>query len=551
MAEPAAAPAPHRRRALVGLLLLAAALRLLSWQRATMMTNDGPDFLWQAQRLLDGDAAAALAHPYHPGYAALSAAAALLTRDVLAGALLVSVLSGVLATWAAVAAARELWPARPRAALAAGLLACVHGASLSHTADVRSDGLYLALFAGTCALLLAAARRGGWRWAAAGLAAGLAYLTRPEGLFLVLPAALALVGAARAAGAGRALAGGAAFLAGLALLSLPYLTFIRQHTGTWAISMKPSLSAAGLAGGGAIATLPPGCPLASALVPRAGRSTAAPGVTESPALGPTPAAASVVEAVGDVASAREPAPPAAGDAAREIDAGDARRGLSPGEASPARSLAEAARTLASAARWDVIVLAALGVALAWRGRRRALLAGLLVLAAWLAAAALHARASGYLGQRHMLGPVQLLFPAAGLGLLALWESRRLRAPARFIAGGIVVLAAFGGAKDRHRDDAGRLRALELARGATTPDQALVVHRRKDGWYAQRPVVVVELPCRDEDLAATMARENAVLLVLEEDQLRRDAPHWLDGSRFAEVARFSAGDEVALVLQPRD
>lgn len=551
MAEPAAAPVPPGRRALVGLLLLAAALRLLSWQRATMMTNDGPDFLWQAQRLLDGDAAAALAHPYHPGYAAFAAGAALLTRDVLAGALLVSVLAGVLATWAAVAAARELWPARPGAALGAGLLACVHGASLSHTADVRSDGLYLALFAGACALLLAAAQRGGWRWAAAGLAAGLAYLTRPEGLFLVLPAALALAGVARMAGARRARAGGAMFLAGLALLSLPYLAFIRQHTGTWAISMKPSLSAAGLAGDGAVATLPPGCPLASALVPRADRSPAAPGATEAPSPGPAPAAASGVEPVGDPAAARAPAPPAAGDAAREIDEGDARRGLSPGQAGPARALAEAARTFASAARWDVIALAALGAALAWRERRRTLLAGLLVLAAWLAASALHARASGYLGQRHMLGPVQLLFPVAGLGLLALWETRRLRVPARVVVGGIVLLAAFGGAKDRHRDDAARLRALELARGATTPDQALVVHRRKDGWYAQRPVVVVELPCRDEDLAATMARENAVLLVLEEDQLRRDAPHWLDGSRFAEVARFTAGDEVALVLQPRD
>ncbi|MBM3985733.1 MAG: hypothetical protein FJ296_08630 [Planctomycetes bacterium] len=183
-----------------------------------------------------------------------------------------------------------------------------------------------------------------------------------------------------------------------------------------------------------------------------------------------------------------------------------------------------------------------------RARR---LAGALVLAAWVVAAAAHARASGYLGQQHMLGPVQLLFPAAGLGLLALWDAGRFRVLARGAAGVMVLLAAFGGVKDRHRDNTARVNALALARVLTTPDQNIVVHRRKDGWYAQRRVVVVELPCRDEDLAATMARERSALLVLGADKLARDAPHWLDGSRFAEVGRFTLEDETVLVLRPRN
>jgi hypothetical protein len=142
---------------------------------------------------------------------------------------------------------------------------------------------------------------------------------------------------------------------------------------------------------------------------------------------------------------------------------------SPGEASPARALAQAARTLVSAARWDVLVLAALGAAAAWRTRRSALLAGALVLVAWIAAAAVHARSSGYLGQRHMLGPVQLLFPVAGLGLQVLWDAGRLRLAARVAAGAVVLLAAFGGVKDRHHDDAARIDALALARDLTTPE----------------------------------------------------------------------------------
>ncbi len=532
MAEPAPAPAALRRRTVAGLLLLVVALRLLSWRNATMMTNDGPDFLWQAQRLLDGDVAAALAHPYHPGYAAFSAAAALLTRDVLAGAVLVSILAGVLATWAAVAAARELLPERPRAAMAAGLLACVHSTSLTHTADVRSDGLYLALFAAACALLLAAVRRGGWRWAAAGTTAGLAYLTRPEGLFLVLPAALALVGAARAAGARRALAGGAAFAAALLLLATPYVLVIRELTGQWALSMKPSLAAAGFSGEGAVATLPPGCPLASSMVRRADRGRSAPGPAST-----TPAA--------------QPAtPPAAAAVVRGPDGEDSRADQRPGETGIPRAVAESGGQLVSSARWDILVLALLGSAAAWRIGRAALLAGLAVLAAWVAAVTLHAWASGYLSQRHMLGPVQLLFPVAGAGLLAVWDATRWRAAARVSAVFAVALLAWGGIKPRHNDDAARLAGLAMARTATTAEQSLVVHRRKDGWYAGRRVIVVELPCRDDELRATMARENAALLVLEEDQLLHDAPHWLDGTQFAEIGRFTVGDETVLVLRPR-
>jgi hypothetical protein len=45
------------RRMLWELLAATAALRAVAWHNATVMTSDGPDFLWQAQRLLAGDAA--------------------------------------------------------------------------------------------------------------------------------------------------------------------------------------------------------------------------------------------------------------------------------------------------------------------------------------------------------------------------------------------------------------------------------------------------------------------------------------------------------------
>lgn len=249
-------PPPASARTLAGLLLLAAALRLVAWMGAPMMDDLGPDHLWLAQRLLAGDSDAVARHPCPPGYAAATAALALALRDVHAGALLVSILSGVLATWAAWSLARDLLPAAPRAAVGASLLACVHGASVTRSSDIHAESLGLALFAGTCALLLGAVRRGRWRWPLAGTALGLALVTSPAGLPLLLAAAAALVGAAWRLGPRTALA--AACLAAPAIL-LP--------------AALPGDASVTRGVGAPRDELPPDCPLASPVVPSGNTAT--------------------------------------------------------------------------------------------------------------------------------------------------------------------------------------------------------------------------------------------------------------------------------------
>lgn len=497
------------RRMLWVVLAATAALRAVAWHNATVMTSDGPDFLWQAQKLLAGDAASALSHHYHPLYAALAAGCALvLGGSVVAGAVFVSIAAGVAAVAAVYALARRALPGRPDVALCAALLAAVHSTSVTHTSDVRNDGLHAALVVVTIATLFAAYERGRWRWVAAGAMAGLAYLTRPEALFVVVPALMAAAAAGARRGPRAALGGALAFLLALGLVASPYVLALHGLTGRWMISMKPSIAHAGLEEADASQPLPPDCPLASPVVP-------------SPGHGGAHATAS----------------------------GDDERHVATAGGSLARDARDVSEAALSAARGDMLALALLGLPAFWR-RRRLLLAWLIVLLGWVALAFVHQHASGYINDRHILVAAIFVLPVAGGGYLALWNAPRATVLMRVVCLMLIALVTTGAVKRRHPDQVPRLEALAFAREHTSPSERLVVHRRKDGWYASRPVVVLTLPCEDRDLLDTMRREHATLLVLDEADVRAAAPHWLDGSLFDTVARFGQGQETVVVLALR-
>ncbi|MCZ6464458.1 MAG: glycosyltransferase family 39 protein, partial [Proteobacteria bacterium] len=237
-------PAGRELRWLAAILLAAAALRVVAWWRTAVLFDDGPIFLYIAEAIGEGDWSSALAHPYHPLYPLLTWLAKGVAGTLEGGAVLVSVVAGtasVAALWAFLRAAFD-----PRTALVGAALIAVHPNALAFSSDVQSDGLYVALFLGGVALLwraLDGARPelAGW----AGLAAGLAYLTRPEGLGVVL------VGSALAAlrvGSGRwQLAFTARWLAalglGVAIAIAPYVVALRVETGHWLITQKMSPAA--------------------------------------------------------------------------------------------------------------------------------------------------------------------------------------------------------------------------------------------------------------------------------------------------------------------
>ena len=182
-------------RRLILIVVVAIVVRVLAWRSASQLAADGADYLWQAQRLAAGDIAAALSHPFPPLYALSIAAGAIFTGDLPWAGVLVSVMAGVLIVLAVHGLARLALPDRRDVACGAALLAALYPPIVLLTSNVTADGLFLAFFLIAMRLLFAGEQSGKLRLRLFGVGVflGLAWLTRAETAFLLLPVVAWLV----------------------------------------------------------------------------------------------------------------------------------------------------------------------------------------------------------------------------------------------------------------------------------------------------------------------------------------------------------------------
>lgn len=182
---PADSASRFHRGELAGWFLLALVTRALVAARTAMPGRDGASYLWMADKMAEGDFAAAFGTVFHPGYpllvAPLVAAGIDTTRAAQAlGAVLAAVavvpLAALTLRWFGIAAARAA-----AALYVGGLWLC------RYPAECLSEGpFYLAVATWAAATFASPPRP---RLSA--LAAAAAYWLRPEGLALAVAAALA------------------------------------------------------------------------------------------------------------------------------------------------------------------------------------------------------------------------------------------------------------------------------------------------------------------------------------------------------------------------
>jgi 4-amino-4-deoxy-L-arabinose transferase-like glycosyltransferase len=482
--------------ALLLLLLAAGALRWLAWLRTAVLFNDGPRFLQMAQRIAAGDWGHALNETYHPLYPAAVALTHGVVADWETAAVLVSVAGGVASVLFLFLFVRDAF-GTPTDWAAAALLT-VHSRMIEFSADVQSDGVYMAFFlAGMWLAWRALRTRSLGSAAAAGIAAGLAYMTRPEGLGIAVVAGG--LGAARVVrgrwAVGTGLRWGTALAVGVLLCVGPYLVALRAHTGVWTLSSKRSVAI--LTG----AELEEEAPAPSAL--------------------PWPAGAP-----GEPAGASRAAPPAPASAP-------------PAEAGPgALALGiQLLHTASSSLRYTTLFFLAIGLALARgrpgdRGRFVLALIGLygVVLFALLAEV-------GYVSRRHTFPPLVPLIGYAGMGVVAVgqWAQTRLRAARRqgpapvgsraALLLGIGLMAApalWNQIEPKRLDKLAERRAAEWLRdhGRAGPASAPVAAgRQRVGYYAGAPY----LPLGDvppEQLPAYLRAHGARYAILGEPDIAR-------------------------------
>jgi 4-amino-4-deoxy-L-arabinose transferase-like glycosyltransferase len=585
-------PAVARKR-LALIVVLAVLLRILAWSGTVQMASDGADSLWQAQRLQAGDIAGALSHPDPPLYALAIVAASFLTRQLVWAAVLVSIVSGVLIVFAVHGLARLALPGRRDVACGAAALAALYTPVVVATGNVTSDGLFLALFLIALRLLFAGEQSGRLRLRlfGVGIFLGLAWLTRAEAAFLLLPVVAWLIAGLvrRESRRHRPMPPRGVYLraAGLCLLGLliavaPYAVLLHRHSGSWS-SIIARASGLGL-------IEPPAAPLDSPLgSPRVGVVTEGepapsswlPADTHRLALALESRFASTIaeHSSKDGPEASNPAAPpvagADGSAAAKSTTSAPDAAPADGQSQPPQrplrpmqrvlrgaqtyfaAYAQAAATLAHLLGPGLLLLAAVGLPTVLR--RRALLCSMLVIlqAGWVALAAAQIMTRGTLLSRDLLGPALLVLPVAGAGVAWLWGELR-RFPNRSVGqhwlGRTLVLlvvalegVALAGTLLR-TDSTARLAALHWAREHSTPGERVGVIERRDAWYVQRPILTVGRPADGNALAAELQRQEVRLLVQRLDDLRQEAPELLAGGAYVERARFGEGAEAIVVLE---
>lgn len=227
--------------ALVVRVGLAQADRVIKW--------DESDYLMLGRNLWSGQGFTTAGYPevhYTPLVPLVLGAFQQLAADPEVASELAYVLCGALLILPYHALARRLYGRRV-ALWAAALLAILPALSASVLYwGTMSEPLYLLLvYVGLWAAWRATGDRdtgSGAGWAAlAGLMFALAYLARPEAILYFGLFGLGLLGWRAARGAlrqGRAWAGLLAYAGAFALLALPYIVYLHQHTGQWTFSGK-------------------------------------------------------------------------------------------------------------------------------------------------------------------------------------------------------------------------------------------------------------------------------------------------------------------------
>jgi 4-amino-4-deoxy-L-arabinose transferase-like glycosyltransferase len=218
------------------LALGAAAVRAAASLTVAVIESDGVRNLRMAELIEAGRFTDALLvrHPTPPLHPFLTALLDLAVGNLHVAGVAISVLLGGLAVVPLYALARRTWDDRV-ATIAASLYALLP-AVVDFQIEPITEGTFMFLFFASMALGWSAMEERSWErtFAAAGCAV-LAWLTRPEGIYLI-PLFLAAVALRFSRFASLAVP---IFLATWIVLAWPYLSFIHAQTGRWQTSLSP------------------------------------------------------------------------------------------------------------------------------------------------------------------------------------------------------------------------------------------------------------------------------------------------------------------------
>lgn len=225
---------------LILLFGFALALRLIMVKWTYVMANDGVVYISMARDLFSGDFAAFSRENSHPLYPLMLGAVQKIVYDWELSGKIVSAITGSL-----LVIPFYLWGRAnigERTALYSTLFLAVNPYHVRYSADVITESTYvLFFFLAVIFSIDAASRKKVSLFACAGLFIGLAYLTRPEGIILLLPL-MAWTLFIKFPAPKLKIAALSVLIVAVVIVALPYMLYLRSNYGKWLITGKYDVS---------------------------------------------------------------------------------------------------------------------------------------------------------------------------------------------------------------------------------------------------------------------------------------------------------------------
>lgn len=183
----------HQWAVILILIILAIAVRLVIVWNTHVISSDGPVYIGVAKDYHAGNYKAALSHPYHPLYPFLMSVAYHLRSSWEWAGLFISILSGALAIIPLCFMGKRIFPHADGKASPLIFIGCLfyifHPLAARFSSEVLTSSLFMCILFFTVWMMMLALSEWKYRYFfLSSIGALLAYLTRPDGLVLLLVA---------------------------------------------------------------------------------------------------------------------------------------------------------------------------------------------------------------------------------------------------------------------------------------------------------------------------------------------------------------------------
>jgi len=226
------------------LLIISLSVRIYLSVFTYVIKNDSVAYMQNAKYFASGDFSSALRHDYHPLYSLIMAVLYNVIPNMELSGTIISVLFGTLTVVVFYLIGKSVFD--KKVSFVSSVILAFHPYAVRFSADIISDSTYFFLFISALGLgYFAITNRKLLLFALTGICSALAYLTRPEGVGIIIIVAFwcVLKDFVKIKELWKVkLVSILILVVSFLAFSIPYIVFIKQDTGSWSLTKKKKAS---------------------------------------------------------------------------------------------------------------------------------------------------------------------------------------------------------------------------------------------------------------------------------------------------------------------